>query len=199
MLSCPALQQPQRARETHPSPLDAPCRPEPETWRPIAFVSLQAIGLREQIRAVLDSAGWAVVDHPSGFHVVRAVADLIEDRAVWRRPGLIVIDAWSRGCAGVSLATGLHELGVAIPVVVVAPGPAPDGAAASIVSSRAYVVDADKAPQVVATLARRLFTDARRHTVATSTLDGFESALIAYPHGHFHVHSHTHSRKEDTL
>jgi hypothetical protein len=149
------LQQPS-ARGNPVTAVDAASRFASETWRPVAFVSLQSIDLRDHVRATLESAGWVVVEHATGFHIVRAIADLIDGRTVWRRPGLIVVDAWSRGCAGVSIATGLHDLGVEIPIVVVAAGAVM--ADARIQSRRAYIVDPEDAPRFVAALARRSLT-----------------------------------------
>jgi DNA-binding response OmpR family regulator len=202
MPACPALQ-PSSERGSPGPAVDAASRFAPETWRPVAFVSLQATGLRDLVRAALEHAGWTVVEHPTGFHIVRALADLIEGRAVWRRPALIVVDAWSRGCAGVSLAIGLHELGVEIPIVVVAADVTHDERV-SIAPRRAYVVDPAHAPRLVAALAHRLRTPAAgEQAIATSALAVFKSTLTAYPHSHFHVHSLPHPRsdlrKEDTL
>jgi hypothetical protein len=51
------------------------------------------------------------------------MADVIEGEQTWRRPALIVIDAFARGCAGTTIALGLRDLGIAIPIVLVtAPG-----------------------------------------------------------------------------
>jgi DNA-binding response OmpR family regulator len=87
--------------------------------RPIAYVSLQEPGAREQIATVLDRAGWTVIFEPSGFHLIQAIADVIEGRQAWRRPDLIVVDARSPGCAGTTIAAGLRELGITIPIVVI--------------------------------------------------------------------------------
>jgi hypothetical protein len=43
----------------------------------------------------------------------------------WLRPQLIVIDAWSRGCSGTSIAAGLRDLGITIPIVLVGHAPLP--------------------------------------------------------------------------
>lgn len=97
-----------------------------ESWRPTALLSLRAPDVRSAVRAALEGAGWVVIEQPTGFHVLQAIADVIEGGPVWRRPRLIVVDAWSPGCAGVSLAAGLQELGIAIPVLVIDPQTATD-------------------------------------------------------------------------
>ena len=69
--------------------------------------------------------GWAVITQPTGFHLIQAISGVIEGHRGWLQPGLIVIDAWSRGCAGTTIAAGLRDLGIAIPIVLVAaPGEA---------------------------------------------------------------------------
>src|SRR4051812_15049002 len=93
-----------------------------EPWRPIAYVALQDRITRTRICSVLERAGWVVFTEPTGFHLIGAIADVIENRA-WLRPGLIVIDAHARGCAGTTIAAGLRDLGIVIPIVLIA---APD-------------------------------------------------------------------------
>ena len=86
---------------------------------PIAYVSLHDVPTRMRVHAILEQAGWTVLDQPTGFHVLQALSGLIEGDHGWVRPGLIVIDAFSRGCAGTTIAAGLRELGIAIPIVLV--------------------------------------------------------------------------------
>ena len=87
--------------------------------RPVAYVSMQDAARRARVIAVLEGAGWTVVTQPSGFHVVHAIADVIEGRRAWLQPSLIVIDTHSPGCAGTTVALGLRELGIEIPIVLV--------------------------------------------------------------------------------
>lgn len=91
-----------------------------EQFRPIAYVALQDADARTRVASLLERAGWTVLHQPTGFHVLQAISGLIEGDHSWLRPGLIVIDAFSRGCAGTSIAAGLRDLGIAIPIVVVA-------------------------------------------------------------------------------
>ena len=89
-------------------------------WRPIAYVSMQDNAARQRIVSVLERAGWAVIPQPSGFHLIQAIAGIIDGQQPWLRPGLIVVDARSRGCAGTTIAAGLRDLGIAIPIVLIA-------------------------------------------------------------------------------
>jgi hypothetical protein len=92
-------------------------------WRPVAYVAMQDRGARQRIVNVLERAGWAVIPQPSGFHLIQAIAGVIEGRQPWLRPRLIVVDARSRGCAGTTIAAGLRDLGITIPIVLIgAPG-----------------------------------------------------------------------------
>lgn len=86
----------------------------------IAYISMQDPDARGPLVAVLERAGWTVVLEPTGFHLVSAISGVIEGDRNWLRPDLIVVDAWARGCAGTTIAAGLRELGITIPIVLVA-------------------------------------------------------------------------------
>ena len=91
-----------------------------EQWRPVAYLTVQDESARARITSALDRMGWAVITQPTGFHLIRAISGVIDGHRGWLRPELIVIDAWSRGCAGTTIAAGLRDLGIAIPIVLVA-------------------------------------------------------------------------------
>lgn len=86
----------------------------------IAYISMQDSGARAPLVALLERAGWTVISEPTGFHLVSAISGVIEGDRNWLRPDLIVVDAWARGCAGTTIAAGLRELGITIPIVLVA-------------------------------------------------------------------------------
>ena len=118
--------------------------------RLVAYVTLQDATARATIVSALARAGWAVIPQPTGFHLIQAIAGVIEGDYAWLRPGLIVIDARSRGCAGTTIAAGLRDLGITIPIVlVVAPGEAPPVSP----DDTLRIVTAASAPDVVAELA----------------------------------------------
>ena len=89
-------------------------------WRPIAHVAIEDATCRVAIVDTLHQRGWSVVEHPTGLHLIRAISGLILGDQPWLRPGMIVADAAARGCSGLSIASGLRDLGSRIPVVVVA-------------------------------------------------------------------------------
>lgn len=91
-----------------------------QCWRPVGYVAMQDRAARRQIVNVLERAGWAVIPQPSGFHLIQAIAGVIDGEQPWLRPGLIVVDARSRGCAGTTIAAGLRDLGITIPIVLIA-------------------------------------------------------------------------------
>lgn len=91
-----------------------------EQWRPVAYITVQDDAASARISSALDRMGWAVITQPTGFHLIQAIADVIDGHRDWLRPGLIVIDARSRGCAGTTIAAGLRDLGISIPIVLVA-------------------------------------------------------------------------------
>ena len=118
-----------------------------ELWRPVGYVTIADRECRERIAAVLNRRGWLVIEPATGFHVVQALSGLITGEKPWLRPGLIVIDAVARGCAGTTSARGLRELGLEIPVVLVTSDRAP------IVDRDIIVADPLTAPAVVGELA----------------------------------------------
>ena len=88
--------------------------------RPIAHITLENAASRTAIINVLVRRGWSVVEHPTGLHLIHAISGIILGDQPWLDPGLIVADAAARGCSGLSIASGLRDLGSRIPVVVVA-------------------------------------------------------------------------------
>jgi len=83
-----------------------------------AYIAIEDRAQRERISDALHKRGLSVVEHPTGFHLLSELADVIEGRAR-DRPALIVVDAYARGCAGTTIAAGLHDLGLDIPVEIV--------------------------------------------------------------------------------
>jgi CheY-like chemotaxis protein len=117
--------------------------------RPVAYVSLQETADRERITSVLERAGWTVVLQPSGFHLIQAIAGIIDGHEDRLQPCLIVVDARSRGCTGTTIAAGLRDLGITIPIVLIA-GP---GEALPVSTDQSLrIVDSASAAKVVADL-----------------------------------------------
>jgi hypothetical protein len=75
--------------------------------------------VRDTVVAALDRSGWMSIHHPTGFHLLQSIADIIDGSQTRSRPELIVIDAFARGCAGTTIAVGLRDLGIQIPIVLV--------------------------------------------------------------------------------
>ena len=122
-----------------------------ESWRPVAYVAIQDNATRTEIVSVLERSGWAAVSQPTGFHLIQAIAGVIEGHQGWLRPSLIVIDARSRGCSGVTIAAGLRDLGLTIPIVLVA---APGDALPVSSDDTLRIVDSGSAQATVAGLAK---------------------------------------------
>lgn len=121
-------------------------------WRPVAYVSLQDRAAHSRIVHVLEHAGWAVISHPSGFHLLRAIAGVIDGHQPWLRPGLIVVDARSRGCAGTTIAAGLRDLGITIAIVLIA---APGEALPVSPDTSLHIVNSASAESLVSELVAR--------------------------------------------
>ena len=106
-----------------------------EAWRPVAYVSMQDA---KPVISTLDRLGWIVIPQPSGFHLIRAISGVIEGDRPWLRPSLLVTDVRARGCSGITIAQGLRDLGVSIPIVLVA---APGDELPITADDRTHIVD----------------------------------------------------------
>jgi hypothetical protein len=89
----------------------------PRTKR-VAHLAVHDGECRARIRDVLARQDWDVVEHPTGFHLLQAIADLIDGYPA-EMPGLLVLDSRAHGCSGITIAVGLRELGVTIPLVLI--------------------------------------------------------------------------------
>jgi CheY-like chemotaxis protein len=85
---------------------------------PLAFVAVQNELRRSAIGNALRDDGWTVAELPTGFHLVQELADWILEKNPALRPHLIVVDAISPGCTGMTVAAGLAEIGCQIPMVL---------------------------------------------------------------------------------
>jgi FixJ family two-component response regulator len=112
---------------------------------------MQDADARTRIASVLERRGWTVSLQPTGFHLLEVLAGVIDDHRARSRPELIVIDARSRGCAGTTIAAGLRDLGITIPIVLVT---APGDALPVSPDDMLRVVDSGTAEHAVAELAR---------------------------------------------
>jgi hypothetical protein len=120
-------------------------------WRPVAYIAVDDATCRARIAETLQRLGWNPIEQPSGFHVLRAIADVIERDGGYVPPGLIIVDEISRGCSGSTLAKGLRELGCAIPIVLVRQ---PRGGPPPPYGPEIHVVDHAHAPATIAALVR---------------------------------------------
>jgi DNA-binding response OmpR family regulator len=100
----------------------------------LGLVAVRDRDCRSHVTKTLQRLGWTVIEHASGFHVVQALSELIIGNAIGPSADLIVVDAISAGCSGVTIAAGFRDLGLAIPIILIAP------AEASEVSVDAYSV-----------------------------------------------------------
>ncbi|MBZ0233845.1 MAG: hypothetical protein K8M05_16065 [Deltaproteobacteria bacterium] len=120
-------------------------------WRPVAYIAVDDPTCRAGATAALERLGWTVIERPSGFHILSAITDVVEQQALGSRPGLIIVDEISRGCSGATLARGLCELGCSIPIVLVRD---PWSPLAHAYGTTVHVVERAQAPTAIADLVR---------------------------------------------
>jgi hypothetical protein len=119
---------------------------------PVSYIAIRDAALRARVASELATLGWHVVERPSGFHLVEELADVILERAPKPQVGLVVVEEPSPGCRGSSLALGLRELGIDVPITVVARR---ELAPAEIRDRGIVVVDPEHAPEVIPAIARQ--------------------------------------------
>lgn len=153
--------------------------------RPVAYVTTQDATARTDIIAALERAGWLVIPQPTGFHLLQAIADVIEGKYTWLDPMLIVTDAYARGCAGTTIAAGLRDLGIKIPIVLLAqPGqPVP-----VTTDDALWIVEAHRAAERVAEMARKVASarDSPMRSFADPLLAGRAGLFVNHEKGGTH-------------
>lgn len=156
-----------------------------QATRPVAYVTMQDAEARGHILSTLERAGWAVIPQPTGFHLLQSIADVVEGRYRWLDPMLIVIDAYARGCAGTTIAAGLRELGVKIPIVLVAAA----GQRVPVTTDEALrVVDVSDAPGIVEELAGLAEREWRGNTAREVACHNGAKPTVGDPHAHPSIH-----------
>ncbi|HEU4726730.1 MAG TPA: hypothetical protein VFT22_02545 [Kofleriaceae bacterium] len=118
---------------------------------PTCYTAIRDEAIRTELASSLSKLGWRVVERQTGFHLVEALADVILEQAPRPAIGMVVVDERSPGCRGSSIARGLRELGIEVPVTVIAqrelaPAIAPD--------ERIYVVEPEAAATTIPSIAR---------------------------------------------
>jgi hypothetical protein len=94
-----------------------------------AYVAVENASWRSAISETLKQQAWRVELRACGFDLLEDLCDLITNERPAVAPDLLVIDRLARGCAGTTIAFGLRDLGVRIPIVLVGasePTPASD-------------------------------------------------------------------------
>jgi CheY-like chemotaxis protein len=128
--------------------------PRQTTWRPLAHVAVRDGGLRSSITVALREQGWAVVESPSGYHLLQNIAEPLFANELWCRPQLVVVDAFSPGCSGLTIAQGLRDIGWAVPVVLIVYSSEHKTRVASDPDNWVFVTDRDVALHTVMEVAR---------------------------------------------
>lgn len=125
-------------------------------WRPVAYVALHDAATRRRLSEALRGDGWVVIDLPSGYHLVEDMADvLLGEHACLRPPDLVVVEAASPGCCGITIARGMRDLGWSVPVVLLRSSGPTDPPEPDPVDAALAVLPIDVAPDELVEVARR--------------------------------------------
>jgi hypothetical protein len=89
-------------------------------WRRCAYIAVEDAASRTPIVRTLADAGWEVAESSTGVRVLQDLCDVIASDGQRIALGLIVVEHRLRGCTGVTIARGLRELGVRVPIVLIA-------------------------------------------------------------------------------
>jgi len=116
----------------------------------LGLVAVRDRECRSSVTRSLRRVGWMVDEYASGFHVVQALSGLILGIPVRPKPDLVIIDAISPGCSAVTVAAGFRDLGLEIPIMLIAPRAAPDLGAELHTHSAALVEPAAASTALVA-------------------------------------------------
>jgi hypothetical protein len=123
-------------------------------WRPVAYVALRDESLRRAMTDALGREGWTVIATPTGYHLVESMADFLLGQNAWLRPALVIAEARSPGCSGMTLARGLRDLGWPTPVVLIVRSPDDRRFLGDIDGADVHIVDGDRAIRGVLEIAR---------------------------------------------
>jgi hypothetical protein len=125
--------------------------PRPTPAPPTCYTAIRDATIRAQLARSLARLGWRVIERQTGYHLIEELADVILEKAPKPPIGLVVVDEPSPGCRGSSIARGLRELGIEVPVTVIAP---PEVAPPEAPDDRIYVVEPELAAVTIPAIAR---------------------------------------------
>jgi hypothetical protein len=128
---------------------------------PTCYVAIRDDAVRALITESLSELGWNVIARPTGFHLVEQLADVILAPSGRRGIDLVVVEERSPGCRGSSIARGLRDLGIDVPVALIAE------LAPKIASEdRVYVIEPEWAAIAIPAIARSLHAPSAQPAVA---------------------------------
>jgi FixJ family two-component response regulator len=91
-----------------------------EHSRPICYVAVRNEDIRSKLSSELAQAGWEVVIEPTGVDLLADLSGcILGDQP--KPVGMVIVEDKLPGCRGTSIAQGLAELGIDIPVKVIDP------------------------------------------------------------------------------
>lgn len=134
-----------------PAPPPAPPPIEAAPPRPVCYAAIRDDATRDRLQTELERLGWRVVLAPSGFHLIDALSSAILGDGPPPPVGLVVVEDPLPGLRGSTIARGLRELGIDIPVALVAADP---GSVPPLEDEHTVVLEPQLAALGVAALAR---------------------------------------------
>jgi hypothetical protein len=124
---------------------------------PTCYAVVRDAKTRQKISESLASLGWSIVEPPTGLDLIHELSGHILGDRPGRPVDLVVIEEAAPGCRGSTIARGLRELGISVPVALIANTPA-SGPELPVPpedpDQRVFVLDPPLAPLGVAAIAR---------------------------------------------
>lgn len=152
-------------RPPAPPPAPPPMDAAPPSSNPVCYAAIRDVPTQKRLQAELERLGWRVVLVPTGFHIIDALSGAILGETASAGVGLVVVEDPLPGLRGSTIARGLRELGIEIPVAVIAADPQE---VARLEQQRVVVLEPQLAAIGVSALARHRHPGRSQHPYAAA-------------------------------
>lgn len=132
---------------------------------PTCYTVIRDATTRRKISDSLAALGWSVVQPPTALDLLHELSGCILGDRPPRPVDLVVVEEAAPGCRGSTIARGLRELGISVPVALIATAP-PPVIPPEDPEQRVFVLEPEVAPWGVAAIARHHYPGPTAHAAA---------------------------------